>query len=146
MTDQPVKILYVEDNPRDVEMTMRALRNHDFVNHVLHVADGAAALDYLFAGGAYQGRNIEDVPRAVFLDLKLPKVDGIEVLRAIKTDERLHHVPVVIITSSAEERDRVESYRLGANSYIVKPIVFESFARTLADVGYYWVALNRSAR
>lgn len=146
MTDQPVEILFVEDNPHDAEMTMRALRKHNFGNHVLHVADGAAALDYLFAGGAYEGRNIEDVPRAVFLDLKLPKVDGIEVLRAIKTDERLRAVPVVIITSSAEERDRVESYRLGVNSYIVKPIVFESFARTIAEAGYYWVAVNRSAR
>lgn len=146
MTEQPVEVLFVEDNPHDVEMTMRALRKHNFVNRVLHVADGAVALDYLFARGAYEGRNIEDVPRAVFLDLKLPKVDGIEVLRAIKTDERLREVPVVIITSSAEERDRVESYRLGVNSYIVKPIVFESFARTIAEVGYYWVAVNRCVR
>ena len=146
MTDQPVEILYVEDNPHDVEMTMRALRKHNFVNRMLHVADGAAALDYLFARGQYEGRNIEEVPRAVFLDLKLPKVDGIEVVRAIKGDQRLREVPVVIITSSAEERDRVESYRLGVNSYIVKPIVFESFARTIAEVGYYWVAVNRPAR
>ncbi|HEX2123219.1 MAG TPA: response regulator [Thermoanaerobaculia bacterium] len=146
MTEQPVEILFVEDNPHDVEMTMRALRKHNLVNRMLHVGDGAAALDYLFARGAYEGRNIEEIPRAVFLDLKLPKVDGIEVLRAIKSDERLREVPVVIITSSAEERDRVESYRLGVNSYIVKPIVFESFARTIAEVGYYWVAVNRSAR
>lgn len=146
MTEQPVEVLFVEDNPHDVEMTMRALRKHNFVNRVLHVADGAAALDYLFARGPYEGRNIEDVPRAVFLDLKLPKVDGIEVLRAIKSDPRLREVPVVIITSSAEERDRVETYSLGVNSYIVKPIIFESFARTIAEVGYYWVAVNRSAR
>ena len=146
MSDQPVEVLYVEDNPHDVEMTMRALRKHNFVNRVLHVADGEAALDYLFARGRWNGRNVQDVPRAVFLDLKLPKVDGIEVLRAIKEDPRLHEVPVVIITSSAEERDRVETYRLGVNSYIVKPIVFESFARTIAEVGYYWVAINRSAR
>lgn len=146
MNEQAVEILYVEDNPHDVEMTLRALRKHNFANRVLHVADGAAALDYLFARGVWSGRNIEDVPRAVFLDLKLPKVDGIEVLRAVKGDPRLCDVPIVIITSSAEERDRVESYRLGVNSYIVKPIVFESFARTIAEVGYYWVAVNRSAR
>lgn len=146
MTDQPVEILYVEDNPHDVEMTMRALQKHNIGNRVLHVADGAAALDYLFARGTYEGRNIEDVPRAVFLDLKLPKVDGIEVLRAIKGDSRLREVPVVIITSSAEECDRTDTYRLGVNSYIVKPIVFESFARTIAEVGYYWVAVNRPAR
>lgn len=146
MTDQPVEILYVEDNPHDVEMTMRALRKHNFANRVLHVADGEAALDYLFARGRWTGRDIDDMPRAVFLDLKLPKVDGIEVLRAIKDDPRLHEVPVVIITSSAEESDRVETYRLGVNSYIVKPIVFESFARTIAEVGYYWVAVNRCAR
>jgi two-component system response regulator len=146
MSDQPVEVLYVEDNPHDVEMTMRALRKHNFVNRVLHVPDGEAALDYLFARGQWTGRDVEDVPRAVFLDLKLPKVDGIEVLRAIKSDPRLHDVPVVIITSSAEERDRIETYRLGVNSYIVKPIVFESFARTIAEVGYYWVAVNRSAR
>lgn len=146
MTEQPVEILYVEDNPQDVEMTMRALRKHNLLNRILHVADGEAALDYLFARGAWTERNVDDIPRAVFLDLKLPKVDGIEVLRAIKSDSRLREVPVVVITSSAEERDRVETYRLGVNSFIVKPIVFESFAKTMAEVGYYWMAINRSAR
>ena len=146
MTDQAVEILFVEDNPHDVEMTMRALRKHNFANRVLHLGDGAAALDYLFARERWAGRDLSDVPRAVFLDLKLPKVDGIEVLRAIKGDARLREIPVVIITSSAEERDRVESYRLGVNSYIVKPIVFESFASTIASVGYYWVAVNRPSR
>jgi two-component system response regulator len=146
MTEQPVEILYVEDNPQDVEMTMRALRKHNLLNRILHVPDGEAALDYLFARGAWAERNVDDVPRAVFLDLKLPKVDGIEVLRAIKSDPRLRGVPVVVITSSSEERDRVETYRLGVNSFIVKPIVFESFAKTMAEVGYYWMAINRSAR
>ncbi len=145
MTDV-VEILIVEDNAQDLELTLRALRKHNFMNHVVAVTDGEAALDFIFARGAYAGRSVAQTPAVVFLDLKLPKVDGIEVLRAIKGDARTKHVPVVVVTSSAEERDRVATYDLGANSFVVKPIDFESFLRTIADVGFYWLAVNRPPR
>lgn len=138
----PVEVLLVEDNPHDAEMTLRALRRVGLANRIVTVGDGEAALDYLFARGAWSERTEQDLPCVVFLDLKLPKVDGIEVLRAIKGDERLRLIPVVIMTSSAEERDRLESYSIGANSYVVKPIDFEAFAKTIADVGFYWLAVN----
>ncbi len=138
----PVEVLLVEDNPHDAEMTLRALRRVGLANRIVTVADGEAALDYLFARGEWSERAEQDLPCVVFLDLKLPKVDGIEVLRAIKGDERLRLIPVVIMTSSAEERDRLESYSIGANSYVVKPIDFEAFAKTIAEVGFYWLAVN----
>lgn len=138
-----VEILLVEDNPHDLEMTMRVLKKNHFANHVTAVRDGAEALDFIFARGAYASRNIANVPRVVFLDLKLPKVDGIEVLRQIKGDERTRRIPVVIITSSAEERDRVESYQLGVNSYVVKPIEFDNFVKTIGELGFYWLAVNQ---
>jgi len=119
-----VEILLVEDNPHDLELTLRALRKGNLANHITAVRDGAAALDFLFARGEYANRNLEHGPRVIFLDLKLPKVDGIDVLRAVKSDERTKKIPIVIITSSAEERDRVASYELGVNSYVVKPIEF----------------------
>lgn len=140
-----VEILLVEDNPHDLEMTLRVLKKNHLANHVIAVRDGAEALDFLFARGAYSARDITNGPRVVFLDLKLPKVDGIEVLRQIKADERTRKIPVVIITSSAEERDRVESYQLGVNSYVVKPIEFDSFVSTIANLGFYWLAVNRTA-
>jgi len=140
-----VEILLVEDNPQDLEMTLRALRRNNVANSITSVTDGEAALDFLFARGKYAGRSIDHPPRVVFLDLKLPKVDGIEVLKQIKSDERTKRIPVVVVTSSAEERDRVDSYRLGVNSYVVKPIEFESFVKTIADLGFYWMAINKSA-
>jgi two-component system, response regulator len=146
MSDGEVDVLLVEDNPRDLEMTMRALAKHNLGNRVFTVTDGAEALDFLLAQGKYEGRDINQSPQVVFLDLKLPKIDGIEVLRRVKADERTRHIPIVIVTSSAEERDRVASYELGANSYVVKPIVFESFAKTIADVGFYWLAVNKPSR
>lgn len=146
MNGTELEILLVEDNPRDLELAMRALRKQNLGNRVTTVIDGAEALDYLYGRGRWDGRDIEDTPCVVFLDLKLPKVDGIEVLRTIKSDSRLRDIPVVMLTSSAEERDRVESYQLGVNSYIVKPIVFESFVKTIADAGFYWIAINRTAR
>ncbi len=142
---EEVEVLIVEDNPHDLEMTLRALRQHRLANRVLTLADGAEALDYVFGRGQYAGRDLNHKPRVVFLDLKLPKVDGIEVLRQLKSDPRTKTIPIVIITSSAEERDRVESYSLGANSYVVKPIEFDAFARTIADAGFYWLAINRNA-
>ena len=141
--NDPVQVLLVEDNPHDVELTLRALRKHHLVNRITTVGDGAAALDFLFARGDYAGRDADDLPTVVFLDLKLPKVDGVAVLRQIKTDPRTRMIPVVVITSSAEERDRVESYTLGVNSYVVKPIEFDAFAKVIADLGFYWLAVNR---
>lgn len=143
---EAVEVLIVEDNPHDLEMTLRALRKHKLVNRVLTLTDGAAALDYLLGKGEYEGRDVADGPRVVFLDLKLPKVDGIEVLRQVKADPRTRGIPIVIVTSSAEDRDRVQSYDLGVNSFVVKPIDFEGFAQTMADLGFYWLAVNRPPR
>ena len=140
-----VEILLVEDNPQDLELTLRALRKNRLANAITTVSDGEAALDFLFARGQYAGRDINHHPRVVFLDLKLPKVDGIEVLRQVKMDERTKSIPIVVVTSSAEERDRVESYQLGVNSYVVKPIEFDSFVKTISELGFYWMAINKSA-
>ncbi|HEY8165026.1 MAG TPA: response regulator [Gemmatimonadaceae bacterium] len=139
-----VEILLVEDSPQDLELTLRALRKNHLANAITTVSDGEQALDFLFARGAYAGRDINNHPRVVFLDLKLPKVDGIEVLRQVKMDERTRTIPIVVVTSSAEERDRVESYQLGVNSYVVKPIEFDAFAKTIAELGFYWMAINKS--
>jgi len=136
---EQLEILLVEDNPNDAEMTMRALRRHNLVNRVQWVKDGAEALERLAAS---EGQK----PKLVLLDLKMPKVDGIEVLRRMKADPALRAIPVVIMTSSNEERDVAESYRLGANSYIVKPVGFEDFLETVAKIGLYWVLTNRVAQ
>ena len=144
MTDlHQVEILLVEDNAEDAEMTMRALRKRNLANHVHWVKDGEEALEYLFCTGRYAGRDMAHPPRLVLLDIKMPKVDGIEVLRRVKSSE-LKQVPVVVMTSSNEERDVVESYRLGVNSYIVKPVQFEAFLETVAKIGLYWVLTNRA--
>ena len=140
-----VEILLVEDNPEDAEMTLRVLRKRNLANHLHWVKDGAEALDYLFRRGQYAGRDAARLPRLVLLDIKMPKVDGIEVLRRIKASP-LKTVPVVVMTSSNEERDVVESYRLGANSYIVKPVAFDAFLETVASLGMYWVLTNRVPR
>jgi two-component system, response regulator len=137
-----VEILLVEDNPQDAELTLRALRKHNLANQVVHVTDGKEALDFIFARGAYSHRDVEEGPRVVFLDLKLPKVDGLEVLRAIKEDPRTRAVPVVVLTSSSEETDIVESYQLGVNSYIVKPVDFDKFVDAVSRMGLYWLLLN----
>ena len=136
MTDEYVEILLAEDNAEDAEMTMRALRRNNLVNRVQWAKDGAEALDYLFADGTRP-------PKLVLLDIKMPKVDGIEVLRRLKADPATHSIPVVVMTSSNEERDVVESYRLGVNSYIVKPVQFDAFLETVAKIGLYWVLSNR---
>lgn len=139
---EQVEILLVEDNAEDAEMTMRALRKKNLVNHLHWVKDGEEALDYLFCRGQYAGRDPSHPPKLVLLDIKMPKVDGIEVLRRIKGSE-LKLIPVVVMTSSNEERDVVESYRLGVNSYIVKPVQFDAFLDTVAKIGLYWVLTNR---
>ena len=143
MSERPVEILLVEDNPNDVELTLHAFKKHNLSNRVHVTRDGVEALDYIFGSGSYQGRNIEDKPKVILLDLKLPKVDGIEVLRKIKADARTRAIPVVVLTSSHEERDIVETYNLGVNSYIVKPVDFEQFTEAVREVGLYWLLLNR---
>ena len=137
-----VEILLVEDNPQDVELTLRALKKHNLANRVHVVKDGAEALDYIFASGAYAGRDIGKSPKVILLDLKLPKVDGLEVLQEVKADERTKTIPVVVLTSSREEKDMVESYKLGVNSYIVKPVDFNKFVDAVGDLGLYWLLLN----
>jgi CheY-like chemotaxis protein len=138
-----VEILLVEDNPRDVELALRALKKRNLANKVHVVEDGEKALEYVFASGAYEHRDIEQTPKVVLLDLKLPKVDGLEVLRQIKFDERTRVIPVVVLTSSREERDIVESYELGVNSYIVKPVDFDKFLDCVGELGLYWLLLNQ---
>ena len=139
---EQVEILLVEDNPEDAEMTMRALRKRNLANQLHWVKDGAEALDFLFCSGAYADRQPGRPPKLVLLDIKMPKIDGIEVLRRVKGSE-LRTIPVVVMTSSNEERDVLESYRLGVNSYIVKPVQFEAFLDTVAKIGLYWVLTNR---
>ncbi len=143
MNPRPVEILLVKDNPSDAELALYALKKHNLANHIHIVRDGAEALDFIFCAGDYAGRRMKDSPKVILLDLKLPKVDGLEVLRRIKADPRTRATPVVALTSSREERDIVESYRLGANSYIVKPVDFEQFAEAVRQLGLYWVLLNQ---
>jgi CheY-like chemotaxis protein len=137
-----VEILLVEDDAADAEMTLRALRRNNLANKVLWVKDGQEALDYIHGCGTYAGRDAA-LPRLVMLDLKMPKVGGIEVLRALKAEAATRAVPVVVMTSSSEEQDVVASYQLGVNSYIVKPVQFETFLETVAKIGLYWVLTNR---
>jgi len=137
-----VEILLVEDNPNDVKLTIRALKKNNFSNKIHVVIDGEEALNFIFARNKYSDRSINDVPKVILLDLKLPKVDGLEVLKEIKNDERTKKIPVIILTSSREESDIIKSYQLGANSYIVKPVDFEKFVSAIADIGMYWLLLN----
>jgi CheY-like chemotaxis protein len=138
-----VDILMVEDNPDDEQLTLRALGKHHLANKIHVVRDGQEALDYVFCKGKYAERRITDHPHVILLDIKLPLIDGIEVLRRIKADERTKTIPVVMLTSSHEERDLVETYRLGVNSYIVKPVDFEQFTESARTLGMYWMLLNR---
>ncbi len=137
-----IELLLVEDNPQDLELALRALKKGNITNRIEVARDGAEALDFLFCRGAHAGRNITDTPKVVLLDLKLPKVDGLDVLRQIKADPRTRSIPVVVLTSSREQRDLIESYELGVNSYIVKPVNFESFTKAVQDLGLYWLLLN----
>jgi two-component system response regulator len=135
-------VLLVEDNQRDEELILRALRKHNIRNEVIVMRDGAEALDYLFATGPHAGRNKADQPTVVLLDLKLPKIDGLEVLRRIRADERTKLLPVVVLTSSKEDKDRVAGYAYGANSFVRKPIEFAEFSDAIGQVGLYWLLLN----
>jgi CheY-like chemotaxis protein len=140
----PVEILLVEDSATDLELALRALKKAKVANRIEVARDGEEALDFLFARNAYARRSIEDKPRLILLDLKLPRVDGLQVLRAVKADPRTRTIPVVILTSSHEQRDVVESYALGVNSYIVKPVDFEAFISAVAELGTYWMLRNLS--
>ncbi len=133
---QEIDILLVEDNPNDAELTLRALKKNELGGRIAIARDGAEALDYVFKSNQR--------PRVIFLDLKLPKIDGIEVLRRIRSDDRTKSIPVVVLTSSQEERDITETYKLGVNSYVVKPVEFDKFYKTVSDLGTYWVLLNKS--
>jgi len=135
-------ILLVEDNPDDVALTLRAFKKSNILNEVVVTNDGVAALDYLFATGAYAGRNTDLMPQLILLDLKLPKVDGMEVLRRMRADNRTRLLPVVILTSSKEEQDLIDSYSLGCNSYVRKPVDFVQFAEAVRQLGLYWLLLN----
>ena len=141
-----VEILLVEDSPRDAEMTLRALRKRNLANHIVHVKDGEEALDWLFGRGTHAGRDVNHHPKVVLLDLKLPKVDGLEVLRALRADERTRLLPVVVMTSSQEQRDVIESYKLGVNSYVVKPVDFDAFSAAVAELGHYWLLVNKEPK
>jgi len=144
MTDtEAVDILLVEDNPQDAELTIRALKKHNLANRLIIVEDGAEALDFIFGRGKYAGRDTGHPPKVVLLDLKLPKVSGLEVLRALKQDERTRPIPVVIVTSSREDPDIKTAYALGANSYVVKPVDFDAFAEAVCNLGLYWLLVNQ---
>ncbi|EMO14590.1 response regulator [Leptospira santarosai] len=141
--DDVISILYAEDNPQDSELTLRSLKRHNLTNQVKLVRDGEEALEYLYATGRYVNRDKTQLPSLILLDLKMPKVDGIEVLRRVRSEEFTKMLPVVILTSSAEEKDIVESYRLGVNSYVVKPLDFDKFSEVASEIGFYWILVNQ---
>jgi two-component system response regulator len=141
-SENAVEILLVEDNPRDAELTIRALKKKNLANSLYHVEDGVEALDFLFARGRYSDRDINEAPKVVLLDLKLPRIDGLEVLAAIRADERTRAIPVVVVTSSAEDPDVKKAYDLGANSYVIKPVQFDAFMDAMVRVGIYWLMVN----
>jgi two-component system response regulator len=145
MDDNKVEILLVEDNLHDAEMTIRSLKKVNLANRLIHVKDGAEALDFIFARGSFAERQMENKPKVILLDIKMPKVDGIEVLKQIKANESTKKIPVVIMTSSKEEQDIITSYHLGVNSYVVKPVDFEGFAKAVSELGFYWLITNQSA-
>lgn len=142
MNDKEVHILLVEDSSSDAEMTINALNSNNLVNKILLVKDGSAALDFIFAEGEYSKRSIEDRPKIILLDLKLPKVNGIEILERIRSDERTKTIPVVILTSSKEDPDIKKCYDLGVNSYVVKPVEFDEFQKAISNLGLYWMIVN----
>ena len=142
-TNGSVEILLVEDNPDDVELTLHTFEHFNISNRIHVVRDGAEALDFIFRRGEYGGRDARDWPKVILLDIKLPRVDGLEVLRQIKADPKSQMIPVVMLTSSREERDIIEGYRLGVNSYITKPVDFDQIAEAIRSLGLYWLILNK---
>jgi len=144
MRNERVEILLVEDNPNDVKLTLRALKKRNLVNDIQVVSDGVEALDYIYCRNQFSDRNFEEYPKVIFLDLKLPKVNGLEVLAKLKSDERTRHIPIVVLTSSSEDSDLKKCYELGVNSYIVKPVDFERFVESVSKLGFYWLLLNQT--
>lgn len=144
MIEEPVEILLIEDNPDDIELALRVLRTHKLANSVRVLRDGAEALDFIFGRGVFDGRDIRNRPKVILLDLKLPKIDGLGVLREIKKDPHTKIIPVVVLTSSKEEQDIIESYQLGVNSYITKPVDFEQFIESIRQIGLYWLLMNHA--
>jgi two-component system response regulator len=142
--NEEIEILLVEDNAGDAEMTTRALKKNGLANKLMHLKDGAEALDFLFAEGDFAGREVVNKPKVILLDLKMPKVSGIEVLRRLRSDERTKKIPVVILTSSSEDPDIQACYDLGVNSYVVKPVEFEEFFKAISNLGLYWVIVNKA--
>ena len=138
------EILYIEDNPNDIELTLRALKKHNVANSIQIIKDGEEALEYISASGRYTDRNRQENPKVILLDLKLPKVGGLEILKKLKSEEQTKSIPVVVLTSSREEKDMIESYNYGVNSYVVKPIKFESFSEAVSTLGLYWLLINES--
>jgi CheY-like chemotaxis protein len=141
-----IEILLVEDNPDDAVLTIRALKKHNLANNLVHLSDGQEALDFIFGKDKFSEREIEDQPKIIMLDLKMPKIDGLQVLRAIREDERTKSIPVVIMTSSKEDKDIEECYKLGVNSYLVKPVAFDDFSKAVVELGFYWLLLNQPPR
>jgi two-component system, response regulator len=145
MKNAIVEILLVEDNDSDAEMTIRALRKNHIANHLIHLEDGVAALDFIFGVGSFSGRTMIN-PKLILLDLKMPRMNGMDVLKKIKSDERTATIPIVVLTSSAEDPDIQNCYKLGANSYIVKPVEFDNFVKVVSDLGLYWMILNKAPK
>ena len=144
MVFNEIEVLLVEDNETDAELTIRALKKKNLANNLVWVKDGEEALEFIFATGRYSDRKMQDLPKLVLLDLRMPKVDGMEVLRRIKADERTSKIPIVVLTSSKEDEDIVESYNLGVNSYVSKPVEFDEFTEAVSTLGLYWMLLNKS--
>lgn len=145
--NQEIEVILVEDNPDDAALVIRALKKNNFANNLVHLKDGAEALHFIFGTGPFEGNGIQNgPPKVILLDLKMPKVNGIEVLEKVKADPRTKRIPVVVLTSSAEDPDIKSCYELGANSYIVKPVDFENFSKCVTDLGMYWLLLNQSKR
>ena len=146
MTENMVEILLVEDNPNDVELTLHALKRYNLADRIHVVCNGAEALEFIFCTGAYAHRSIANGPKVILLDLKLPLVDGLEVLRIVKSNERTRMIPVVVVTSSAEDPDMRTAYELGANSYVIKPVQFDAFMEAMSKLGIYWLMVNHSLK
>lgn len=144
MEDKEIEILLVEDNMNDAELTIRALKKNKMANNLLHLKDGSEAIDFLFCKGKFEGRNMKHNPKVILLDLKMPKVGGLEVLEKIKANDATKKIPVVVLTSSKENPDIERAYNLGANSYIVKPVEFDGFSQAISQLGLYWILINQS--
>lgn len=138
-----IEVLLVEDSDEDAELVIRSLKKHNLGNNLVHVSDGVEALDFIFARGEFSDRSVGDIPKVILMDLKMPKMDGLQVLKEIKKDDRTKMIPVIMMTSSKEEKDIIDSYQLGVNSFIVKPVGFENFSKAVAEFGMYWLLINQ---